>query len=163
MDQAASPSGFFLRLPRLQRGGALLLSMVLLGAFVVMFIAAATLINRQFHQITQQEQEEQAFQVAEAGVFYALWFIDQDLLDLSNPGNVTDYEVTDPTTDPAEVIGNFDLTFTVRNNEVGGPVTVDIVSVGEDAVLSELKQTIRATIHSRDGDDFRIVEWRHDV
>lgn len=137
------------------------MTMVILGVFMVMMAGAAGLINRQFNQVVGQEQEEQAFQIAEAGVNYALWLMDQDLVDFNNPQPITNYEITDATVEPPEVLGTFDLTFQTIAFAPGASVSIRVVAEGEDLVLKERKQTIEAVIHSDDLDQFRVVEWDH--
>lgn len=146
---------------RYASGGVLVLTMVVLGMFLVMAIASAALINRQFNQVVNQEQEEQAFQIADAGVNYAIWLMDQGLVDFNNPAPVSDYEVKDQTETPPVVLGTFDLTFQTIQFTPGESVAVRITSVGEDASLTSRRQTIEAVIQSDDLDDFRVVEWDH--
>lgn len=137
------------------------MTLVILGVFMIMMAASAGLINRQFNQVVGQEQEEQAFQIAEAGVSYALWLMDQDLVDFNNPQGITGYEVKDQTVEPPEVLGTFDLTFQTIAFTPGASVSIRVVAEGEDAVLTTRKQTIEAVIHSDNLDDFRVVEWDH--
>lgn len=145
-----------------ERGGALVMTLVILAVFLVMMVATAALISRQFKQIVGQEQEEQAFQIAEAGVSYGVWLLDNNLVDYKNPQGITDYVVIDETKEPSEVLGTFDLTFETLNfAEPDGPLAVRVKSVGKDAVLVQRKQTIEAVIHSSDLDDFQVIEWDH--
>lgn len=138
------------------------MTLVILGVFLVMAAATVGLVNRQFKEIVNQEQEEQAFQIAEAGVSYGVWLFDNGLVDYQNPQGVTDYEVTDETKEPPVVLGTFDLTFaTLYYTQPSGPVAVKVTSVGEDAVLTARKQTIEAVIQSDDLDTFRVIEWDH--
>ena len=138
------------------------MTLVILGVFLIMAAATVGLINRQFHAIVGQEQEEQAFQIAEAGVDYTVWLMDNGLIDYQNPQPVAGYQVTDQTQDPAEVLGTFDLSFSVTSyGGPAGPVAMRVVSVGTDAVLLERKQTIEAVVASDDLDTFRVVEWDH--
>lgn len=143
-------------------GGALLMTLVILGVFLIMAAASVGLVNRQFHAIVDQEQEEQAFQVAEAGVNYAVWLMDNGLVDYQDPQPVEGYQVTDQTKDPAEVLGTFDLDLEVISYTAStGPVAVRAVSIGKDAVLVGRLQTIEAVIQSDDLDIFRVIEWDH--
>lgn len=153
-----------------QRGGVLVITLVILVVFLVMMVATVGLVNRQFHEIVGQEQEEQAFQISEAGVSYALWLLDNDLVDYKSPQGVTDYQVIDETKEPKEVLGTFDLTFeTLSFVEPIGPATIKVKSIGEDAVLTKRKQTIEAVIQSdSDPEDpadqlevWRVIEWDH--
>lgn len=153
-------------------GGILIITLVILAVFVVMAMAAAALVNRQFHEVAGQEQEEQAFQIAEAGVDYATWLLDQGLVDFANPQPITDYEVTDHTQDPPEVLGTFTATFeTIQYTPPGGPAVMRVVSVGKDTVLVNRTQTIEAVIQSEvdpsedEPEDklelWRVIEWDH--
>lgn len=146
------------------------MTLVILMVFVVMALATAAIISRQFNQIVGQEQEEQAFQISEAGVDYAVWLLDQGLVDYNSPQGVQDYQVIDETREAREVLGTFDLTFeTVRFTAPNGPVTMRVKSVGEDVVLVNRKQTIEAVIQSDSEADepenklevFRVIEWDH--
>ena len=146
------------------------MTLVILMVFVIMALATAALISRQFNQIVGQEQEEQAFQISEAGVSYALWLLDNGLVDYKNPQGITDYEVIDETKNPKEVLGTFDLTFeTISFVEPQGPATLKVKSVGEDAVLTKRKQTIEAVLRSEaDAEEpedkleiWRVIEWDH--
>lgn len=138
------------------------MTLVVLGMFLIMMVATAGLISRQFRQIAVQEQEEQAFQIAEAGVNYAVWLMDNNLVDYDSPQPIQNYAVTDETQAPPEVLGTFDLNFNVLSY-VGqtGPAAVRVVSVGKDAVLLQQTQIIEAVIQSDNLDTFRIVEWDH--
>ena len=150
--------------------------LVTLAVFVVMAIAVVGIVNRQFHEVVGQEQEEQAFQIAEAGIDYVVWLLDQHLVDLENPQPITDYEVVDFTKDPSEVLGKFTVTIeTVRYTPPNGPAVMRLVSVGRDAVLINRTQTIEAVIQSEadpsepipPGNEpdqlevWRIIEWDH--
>lgn len=137
------------------------MTLVILSVFMIMMAAAAGLINRQFNQVVGQEQEEQAFQIAESGVSYALWLMDEELVDFNSPQGITDYEVQDQTVDPPEVLGTFDLTFQTLSFTPGQSVAIRVVAEGEDLVLTTRKQTIEATIQSDDLDNFRVIEWDH--
>lgn len=137
------------------------MTLVILGMFVVMAVGTMALINRQFKEIVGQEQEEQAFQIAEAGVHYALWLLDNGLIDYADPQEIEDYEVTDDTQDPPVVIGSFDLEFETESYTAGtGPAAVKVTATGKDAVINR-PQKIEATIYSGDLDDFVVVEWDH--
>lgn len=137
------------------------MTLVILAVFVVMALATTSLISRQFNEIARQEQEEQAFQIAEAGVHYAVWLLDNDLIDYTSPQGISDYAVTDQTKEPPEVLGTFDLEFTVLQHEAKGPAAVKVKATGEDLVLINRRQVIEAVIQSDDLDTFRVVEWDH--
>lgn len=143
-------------------GGALLMTLVILGVFLIIMAATVRLINRQFHEIVGQEQEEQAFQIAEAGVSYAVWLMDSGLVDYQDPQPVVGYQVTDQTKDPVEVLGTFDLSLDVIYYAgPAGPSAVRVTSTGTDAVLVKRTQTIEAVVQSDDLDTFRVIEWDH--
>lgn len=138
------------------------MTLVILGVFLVLMMATMGLISRQYKEIVGQEQEEQAFQISEAGISYGLWLMDAGLFDYASPPVIQNYAVTDETKDPAEVLGTFDLAFEVLSyGGVAGPAAVKVTAVGEDAVLVNRKQTIEAVIQSDDLDTFRVIEWDH--
>jgi len=138
------------------------MTLVILGLFMVMMLATTALINRQFKEIVGQEQEEQAFQIAEAGVSYTLWLLGNGLIDFANPRGISDYAVTDHTKDPPEVLGTFDLEFTIEvHDPVNGRVALRAVSTGTDQELTDRKQVIEVVIYSDDLDIFNVVEWDH--
>ncbi|MGH9856910.1 MAG: hypothetical protein ACRD4B_03600 [Acidobacteriota bacterium] len=58
-----------------KEGSILLMMMVIFGMFAVMLAASVAFINRQFHQTVDQEREELAFHMAEAGVQYTLFLL----------------------------------------------------------------------------------------
>lgn len=138
------------------------MTLVILGVFLVMAMATVGLISRQFHEIVGQEQEEQAFQIAEAGVNYAAWLMDNGLVSYQSPQPVLGYKVTDETKTPSPELGTFDLSFqVVTYGGPTGPVSVRVTSVGKDAVLLNRSQTIEAVIESTDLDTFKITLWDH--
>src|SRR5687767_4273055 len=114
-------------------GGVMVMALVILIVFAIMAMASAALISRQFHEVVGQEQEEQAFQIAEAGIDYGVWLLDQRVVDYANPQPIMDYEVTDWTKEPPEVLGTFDVTFqSIQFTPPNGPAVMKIISVGED-------------------------------
>lgn len=138
------------------------MTLVILGLFLTMMVAAMALISRQFHEIVGQEQEEQAFQVAEAGVHYSLWLISNGLLNLDNPAAITGHEVRDIRPQGAnEVIGTFDVTFSVQKGGAGQPTSISLVSTGRDVVLVDRTQVIAAVIYAEEGEKFSIISWDH--
>ena len=146
----------------LTRGGALLVTLVILAMFLVMAVATVGLINRQFKQIVGQEEADQAFQTAEAGINYASWLLDNGLVDYHDPQPIQGYQVTDQTKNPPLVLGTFDLTFSVISYAGPlGPAAVRVVSVGKSAVPLPRPETIEAVIASKDMDTFRITQWDH--
>lgn len=139
----------------------MVMMLVIFTMFLVFVIATAGLVSRQFHVIVDQEQEEQAFQLADAGVNYAVWLLQNNLVNLASPAGVNDHEITDFTKNPEELIGTFDLSFATQSGAASGPVLVNVTSVGEDAVKKDRKQTIDARLYSADRAAYAIIGWNH--
>lgn len=143
-----------------KRGGILIFTLIMLGMFMTIMIASVGLIGRQFNRLVVGEQEEQAFQSAEAGVHYALWLLGNDLVDLDDPQPVSDFEITDDTLDPPETIGIFDITFEIDKPEgLDFPLSASVTSVGQDPVLLGQQATVTASVYSPDGNTYVITNW----
>lgn len=145
-----------------KHGGILLMMLVILGVLVVVIGSTVSFVNRQFHEITRQKQEEQVFHVAEAGVNHVSYLLNDrvyntvQLLNLISP---IQQDVMDPSTNTRN--GFFSLTFSgVDGSQPGQAVRVTSVAKADD---SERCQTIIATFHRlSSGDDrFVITKWDH--
>jgi len=155
-----------------QRGGVMLLVLVLLIVFIVMMSATLRYVIRQSHETVDQEQEEQAFNAADAGISYALWLLNPNLHDpdinpfdirqmAQNPHDtvVTNHPVQD---DNGMLIGTF--TFDDLNSVQPGHNYMNFRSIGQDAVLTDRCQAIRATLREVvSGEPYVVVSWDHQV
>lgn len=128
-----------------QRGDILIMTLFLLVVFVVIMTAWAQFASRQAHTVTNQEQEEQAFAVAEAGIERSLFLLNSGVHEpdtmISN-GSIVD-EVINPET--GEVTGTYVLSFS------GGGTTLNVTSVGYDFIQAERCQEIDAVIETVTG------------
>lgn len=144
---------------REQRGGIMLLTLFILIMFIIILSAFLRFIILQSSLGTKQEQEEQAFEIADAGINYATWLLSdavgtytpQQLQD-APPSETQDHPVTNQA---GEVMGHFSLTFSEAT-----PTSVFIRSVGVDVVQLDLCQVIEARAQEVNG-DFQIVRWNH--
>jgi Tfp pilus assembly protein PilX len=124
-------------------------------------VAGVGLLNTQFHQTTNQEQEEKAFEAADAGLHYTLWMLNKaNVAPATLPGQTVTQQVTDPASN--ETIGSFTLTFTVQ--PVNGFNEVTVTSLGRDLVMNR-RQTIVGKVQEYDlGGGTRgyfIKSWDH--
>jgi Tfp pilus assembly protein PilX len=142
-----------------EAGSILLLVLVLLLSFGIMFVAFARLVGLGSHQATVQEQDNQAFHAAEAGVNYALWYINQSGVDPNSLVSVTDWPVRNPMTQ--EIIGEFDITYEVQSN--GAETTIIGLVAGRDPVLTTRTETIEVELWSSSSEvgSFGIRRWQH--
>lgn len=144
----------------LQRGGILLLVLLMLLILMIISAASVRFIVRQAHQTVLQEQEEQAFAIADAGVNYTVWllaatggnFTPQQLV-ASPPPSTKNHPVTDAT---GETIGKFDIFF--------GPACTDSLefrSVGYDAGQPTLCQVVNGKVQQFTSGEFKLITWDH--
>lgn len=128
---------------------------------MVMMIAGIGLLNTQFHQTTDQEQEEKAFGAADAGVQYAYWLLRSGNI---NPQTLPGQQVIQPVTDPdtGETSGTFTLDFTWQ--PVGGFDELTVFSSGQD-VANKKTQAVVAKIQAYDAGGgtigYYIKSWDH--
>jgi len=152
-----------------KRGSITLYVLIMMIVFVIITSATIQFVSRQSHQTTDQEQEEQAFALADAGVQYVLW-----LLTLANPGPpIAGYS-------PADLTSNEDITAQLTNHVITdadgvaiGKYSVNVVvedtstvhvkSIGRSTGRSDLCQVINATYKKPINDNFRLTAWDHEV
>ncbi|MFH1354369.1 MAG: Calx-beta domain-containing protein [bacterium] len=146
-----------------QRGAVLTMTLMFFVVFLVIATAWLGFAVRQSHEVTDQEQEEQAFQVGEAGVERTLFFLNSgvytpdDLLGLSSPlvGVVQDAA--------GHIMGSYELTFAGAG---GGSVTV--TALAHDLEVENRCQRIVADIESMTGaladtTEYYARSWDHDL
>ncbi|MEX1997961.1 MAG: PilX N-terminal domain-containing pilus assembly protein [Candidatus Andersenbacteria bacterium] len=150
------------------RGSIMLLVLILLVVFVIIMTASVRFIARQSTQTANQEQEEQAFEIADAGINYTLWLLD------SEGGNFTPEQLEagpdgggPPTADTenhlihndqSELIGRFSLDFSDADN-VAGVLTVR--ATGKDEIKPDLCQVIEAKVQKDANGEYRLYRWDH--
>jgi len=143
-----------------ERGGITLLVLVMLVAFAIILGAGAALISRQAHQITQQKEIERAFNVAEAGIHYTVWHLNESGLTLSDLKDDIDAGQW-PTSSNAEITdgdNNVVGTFAIVLNSVTG-TEAEVQSIGSVPNVG-LCQTINTTVE-RIGTKYAITVWNH--
>lgn len=145
-----------------QRGAVLTMTLVFFVVFLVIATAWLSFAVRQSHEVTDQEQEEQAFQVAEAGVEYTLFLLNSGvytvdgLVGLSSP-------IVQVVSDAAgKIVGSYELTF---SNTGGTPLTVS--ALAHDLELEGRCQRIVADIEvmtgALAGTEYYVRSWNHDL
>lgn len=146
-----------------QRGAVLTMTLVFFVVFLVIATAWLSFAARQSHEVADQEQEEQAFQIGEAGIERTLFFLNSgvytpdDLLGLSTPlvGVVQDGS--------GKVMGSYELTFAGAG---GGSVTV--TALAHDIEVEKRCQRVVAAIDSMTGAladtaEYYVRSWDHDL
>jgi Tfp pilus assembly protein PilX len=131
--------------------------LVIFSLFVVMLLAGMRLISLQFRQAVDQEQRNQAFQVAEAGVQYSVWLLNEAEVPYGSLTPITDHEVQDPGS--GEVIGTFTVEYTTDTSN--GPVIVTATSTGQDALRSDFRETVVARLRREASGKFSLLTWHH--
>ncbi|MDP3997957.1 MAG: hypothetical protein U1C49_01340 [Candidatus Andersenbacteria bacterium] len=110
------------------------MTMVFVFMFAVIFIALTGLVNRTYHESVIQAQDEEAFQIAEAGLNYARWRL------AHNPENYAS-ETREVNDQLAGSLGEYDVSFTEPTT---GSTAVTITSVGQTAALPHREVTLKA-------------------
>jgi len=138
------------------------MTLVFFVVFLVIATAWLSFAVRQSHEVTDQEQEEQAFQIGEAGIERTLFFLNSgvytqdDLAGLSAPvvGVVQDKS--------GKTMGSYELTFDVAGS---GPLTV--TALAHDIELEKRCQRVVADIESMTGvltgPEYYVRSWDHDL
>lgn len=141
-----------------QGGSILIISLVLLSAFLAIMIAWSRFAVRQAHVQVDQEAEERAFQASEAGVEYILFLFNDSLF---SPDTISNFvqeiqEIDDVSTIIVE------LSF---SDQTGSSATV--LSRGYDVNKPGRCQEITARIQSYSGDldslEYYVDSWTHNV
>ncbi len=117
-----------------QAGGILIMTLVFVSMFAVIFIALSGLTSRQYHEGTNQLQEELAFQIAEAGLNYGRWRLAHD----DDNFTAVQKDVEDQF---AGTIGTYSLTFEQPQE---GSTIVSITSVGATTSSPTRQVTLKA-------------------
>lgn len=141
-----------------QRGGVLIMSMVIFSMFLVVMIATVGYVNRQFKTGAHQEIADRAFETADVGIKYVLWLLNsksktpQELADLQGT-------ITDPS--GLNVIGDFQVTQAVSGDP--GSEVVTFSSTSTDPGLPSRCRVVYATIQPQVYDDgvieYKVTRW----
>lgn len=121
----------------------------MLAVFVVMATALTGVIAQQRRQAALQEAEEQAFNVAEAGINYGIWYLNAGGGEAFFDGK----EVHEP-----PVNGKFSLVI-VRGPEPGPDFV--LISAGFVEHLRERCQKIDAEVTQQPNGIFTLTRWVH--
>lgn len=139
------------------RGSTTLWVVVFLVIFSVLLTASLQFINRQSHATIVQEQEDQAFAAAEAGIHHVLWLLNSGTQTISSLTRET--IVNEPITNSTdEIVARFSITF----SEVTAS-SVSVTSVGSDATRLDVCQSITADIQTTSAGGFVVSRWDNAV
>ncbi len=167
-----------------QRGGILLLTLLIMGVFLVIMIAGSGLIRYLSHYTTSQEPTEHAFAAADAGINYGAWLLNSGMKTPSTLQPIT-RTITDPTNEP---VGIFDLSFTAgkvtstervilaaiglfklsfRPPSFSSPDRVIITSIGKDYndqnVCQIIVAIVRESIPGGGPGTYTMTRWDHQL
>lgn len=144
---------------RAQTGGIMLLVLMLLIVSITIMSATLRYVIRQSHETVDQEQEEQAFNIADSGVSYVLWLLDPGLTGGQNqPADigVINQAVYDN-------LGNQIGVFTI-DNVVAGTGEISFGSIGRDLTLVDRCQVVKVELRQVEvGGQFILTDWDHQV
>jgi len=134
--------------------------LVTLVMFALIMAATTGYIARQSQQTVDQEQEEQAFGLADSGVQYTLWLLDNDggaqtIGDLIALQSIT-RELRD---ENAVVIGTYVAYYSAQVTGNG----LRVVAQGKDAQRPDVCQQVEATIAPFADGSHRVTGWNHHV
>ncbi len=138
-----------------QRGSTTLWVVVFLVIFAVLLTASLQFVTRQSHATIVQEQEEQAFAAAEAGLHHVLWLLNSGTETITSlPGKTI---VDEPMTNKeGEVVARFSITFSNAT-----PQGIVVTAVGSDAVRADICQSINADIAATPAGGYIFTRWDH--
>lgn len=135
----------------------MLLILMLMIVFIVIVSATLRYVVRQSHETVDQEQEEQAFNIADSGVSYVLWLLNPEPDGMAKlPGDIV--TITQTVRDEADnEIGNFTI-----DNIVADTSEIKFTSTGKDKVLTDRCQVINVELKQLVADEPYIVTgWDH--
>lgn len=142
-----------------QTGGIMLLVLMLLIVFITIMSATLRYVIRQSHETVDQEQEEQAFNIADSGVSYVLWLLDPG----PTGGQIQPTSVGVINQAVYDNIGNQIGVFTI-DNIVAGTGEIAFSSIGRDLVLVDRCQVIEVELRQvESGGQFIVTDWDHQV
>lgn len=138
-----------------QRGGVALMLLVILGMVAVISGATILFVNRQFTQTVNQEQEEQAFHVAEAGVNVVIFGLNESVFTTEG---LVQLEVLSGQVAGA---GTYTLTFSPVGGSRPGQ-NIRVLSQGRDTT-GRFCQALEVVVHRTDEarQQFVVDQWDH--
>jgi hypothetical protein len=145
-------------------GSTTLFVLVLLLVTILILASLANLISRQSNAITDQEQEEQAFGAADAGVEYVKWLLTTgvnvtDIVTWANPSSSEHAAKLQRTLSAgSDAISTFDVV-QAKDNSSGG---LSIRVHGQDSTRLDICQVIDATLCPSSG-GWATTQWQHYV
>lgn len=140
-----------------QRGSATLWAVMFLVIFAVLLSASLQFITRQAHTTIVQEQEEQAFAAAEAGLHHVLWLLNSGTETIPSLSAKT--IVHEPViNDAGDVVAHFSLTYS--NLQPNG---LTVASVGSDAGRVDICQSITGIVSAAPAGGYVLTQWDHTV
>ena len=124
-----------------QKGGTLLITMVIFGMFLVLMVAAVNYVSLQYKGGAQDEIEDQSFEISDSGVEYLLWLLNSKTV---TPQSLVsaDNNIVDPATQ--SVLGSFANATTV-DGDVGSEI-LTFVSTGTVPGLSNECRRVKGEI-----------------
>ena len=136
-----------------QHGSTTLLTLVLLLITILILASLAQLISRQSNTIVNQEQEEQAFGAADAGVEYVKWL-------LKAGQSPSDIATNPPQNQVLNTISNFSLPQThIQTTDTSISFRVE----GHDHHNPNVCQIVDATLCQSNNGAWPAVQWQHYV
>lgn len=139
------------------RGSTTLWVVVFLVIFAVLLAASLQFITRQSHATIVQEQEEQAFAAAEAGLHHTLWLLNSGTATVASLSSTT--IVNEPVTNSAgEVVARFSLTFSDVQ-----PTSLTVTALGLDAVRADICQSVTGVISAAPAGGYVLSRWDHTI
>jgi len=133
----------------------MLLVLMMLILFIAIMSATLQYVIRQSHETVDQEQEEQAFNVADSGVSYVQWMLDP------TGGQKLPADIVVMTQMVHDDLGQEIGTFTIDDlwadtNEI------IFTSTGRDVELTDRCQVIRVGMKQLEADEqYVLTEWDH--
>lgn len=136
-----------------QRGSILIISLVLLSAFLIIMIAWSRFASLQAHVTVDQKAEERAFQTSEAGIEYVLFLFNSGLF---VPDLINDFV--------QEIVGVSSRIYEISfSDQTGSSATV--LSRGYDVNKLDRCQEITAEVQSYSGNlggpEYYVDSWTH--
>lgn len=136
--------------------------LAMLLAFIIIFASSIQWIARQSRATVDQEQEEQAFGLADTGVNYTIWLLTplprgaglapSELL-INPPAATENHAITG---DDGAVLGFFSIDYLTSDAD-----QITLTSVGWDAIRPDICQAVDATLKRFANGAFRVTSWHH--
>ncbi len=150
------------RARRGQRGAVMTITLMFLVILLVVVTAWLNFAVRQSHQVVDQEQEEQAFHIAEAGVEYTLFLLNSGTY--APTGLISEGSLVRAVSDSSgNIIGAAELSF----QPGGAGVPLKVSSLGHDLTVERRCQLITAEAADMTGavggTRYYVRSWDHEL